>query len=92
MPKFIVTIVDLLPPYTVLFPNPRTMSDSLRCAPSLFRHRRNTVTHSSLSWECIAVFQASVERVLRNPCATVAPDELLSTNSPGQLVIMIFWS
>ena len=91
-PKFIVTINDLLPPYTVLFPHPRTMSDSLRCAPSLFRHRRNTATHSSLSWECIAVFQASVERVLRSPCATVAPGEPLSTNSPGQLVIMIFWS
>ena len=92
MPKFIVTIVDLLPPYTVLFPHPRTMSNNLRCAPSLFRHRRNTATHSSLSWECVAVFQASVERVLRSPCATVAPGEPLSTNSPSQPVIMIFWS
>jgi len=89
MPKFIVTIGDLLPPTIVLFSHSRTMPDYLRVvAPSLFRHRRNTAIPSLLSWERVAVFQASVERVLRSPCATVAPGESLSTNSPGQPVIM----
>ena len=83
-PKFIVIIVDLLPPYTVLFPHPQTMSDSLRCAPLLFRHRRKTATHSFPYYGNVSPYS---KQVLNEYCAV--PAQLLHQVNPYRLIHLV---
>ena len=70
MPKFIVTIGDLLPPTIVLFSHSRTMPDYLRVvAPSLFRHRQkysDVLMYAAVRY-WVMWLSAQVSKLLWNP-------------------------
>ena len=69
MPKFIVTINDLLPPTHCIILHSRTMPDSLRCAPSLFRHRQkysDVLMYAAVRYWVIWL-SAQMPKLLRNP-------------------------
>ena len=68
-PKFIVIIVDLLPPYTVLFLHSRTVPDGLLFTHSLFRHRQkysDVLMHAAVHY-WVMWLSAQVPKLLRNP-------------------------